>query len=78
MEKIATIYYNKGIDKRKLGCTLSNLTNICLHKSNSAKFYPFTESDKDLLEKLCKDMVGEPAILFTRKAVVDEIHTLKS
>ena len=56
----------------KLGCTLPSLANICLHKSTSAKLYPFTETDKDLLQKLREDMVGGPSIVFTRKAVVDE------
>ena len=56
----------------KLGCTLPNLANFCLHKSTSAKFYPFTESDKDLLQKIREDMVGGPSIVFTRKAVVDK------
>ena len=31
-----------------MGCTLPNLTNICLHKSNHKKFYLFVEADKDL------------------------------
>ena len=56
----------------KLGCTLPNLANICLQKCTSAKFYPFTETDKDLLQKVREDMVGGPSIVFTRKAVVDE------
>ena len=56
----------------KLGCTLPNLANICLRKSTSAKFYPFTETDKDLLQKIREDMIGGPSIVFTRKTVVDE------
>ena len=56
----------------KLGYTLPNLANFCLHKSTSAKFYPFTETDKDLLQNVREDMVGGPSIVFTRKAVVDE------
>ena len=56
----------------KLRCTLPNLANICLHKSTSAKFYPFTETDKDLLQKIREDMVEGPSIVFTRKVVVDE------
>ena len=72
MEKMLAFYHKKGIDMLKLGCTLPNLANICLHKSTSAKFYPFTESDKDLLQKIREDMVGGPSIVFTRKAVVDE------
>ena len=62
----------------KLGCTLPNLVNICLRKSTDAKFYPFTEGDKDLLEKIREDVVGGPSIVFTRKAVVDETFIRKS
>ena len=61
----------KGIDMLKLGCTLPNLPNVCLHKSTSAKFYPFTETDKDLLQKVRKDMAGGPSIVFKRKTLVD-------
>ena len=62
----------------KLGCTLPALANISLHKSTDSKFYAFTESDKDLLEKIREDMVGCPSIVFTRKAVVDETFIRKS
>ena len=62
----------------KLGCTLPNLANIDLHKLTDSKFYPFTESDKDLLEKIREDMVGGPSIVFTRKAVVYETFIRKS
>ena len=57
----------------KLGGILPNPVNICLHKSTDAKLYPFTEGDKDLLEEIREDVVGGPSIVFTRKAVVDEI-----
>ena len=72
MQKMIQFYHNKGIDMLKLGCTLPNLANICLHKSTNYKFYPFCESDKDLCEKIREDMTGGPSIVFTRKAVVDE------
>ena len=72
MQKMVDFYHNKGIGMLKLGCTLPNLANICLHKSTTAKFYHFTESDKDLLEKMRKDMIGGRSIVFTRKAVVHE------
>ena len=52
MQKMIAFYHNKDIDMLKLGCTLPNLANICLHKSTDAKFYPFTEGDKALLEKI--------------------------
>ena len=72
MQKMIDFYHQKGIDMLKLGCTLANLANICLHKSTDSKFHPFTESDKDLLEKIREDKVGGPSVVFTRKAVVDE------
>ena len=72
LQKKIEFYHNKGIDMLKLECTLANLAKICLHKSVDSKFCPFTESDKDLLEKIRKDMVGGPSIVFTREVVVDE------
>ena len=78
MQKMFAFHHKKGIDMLKLGCTLPNLANICLHKSTRAKFYPFTETDKDLLQKIREDMVGGPSIVFTRKAVVDETFIRKS
>ena len=44
----------------------------CLRKSTDAKFYPITEGDKNLLDKIREDFVGRPSIVFTRKAVADE------
>ena len=52
MQKMLAFYHKKGIDLLRLGCTLPNLANICLHKSTNAKLYPFTETDKDLLQKI--------------------------
>ena len=78
MQKMIDFYHNKAIDMLKLGCTLPDLTNICLHKSTDSKFHPYTESDKDLLEKIREVMVGGPSIVFTRKAVVDQTFIFKS
>ena len=77
MQKMIEFYHNKGIDMLKLGCALPNLANICFHKSTGSKYYPFTESDKALLEKIREDMVSVPSIVFTRKAVVDETFIRK-
>ena len=52
MQKMLASYHKKRIDRLKLGYTLPNLANICLHKSTSAKFYLFTETDKDLWQTL--------------------------
>ena len=78
MQKMIEFYHQKEIDMLKLGCTLPNLANICLHKSTDSKFYPSTESDKYLLEKIREDMVGGPSIVCTRKAVFDETLIRKS
>ena len=78
MQKTIVFYHDKSIDMLKLGCTLPNLANICLHKYTHAKFYPFTDGDTDLLEKIREDVVGGPSIVFTRKAVVDETFVRKS
>ena len=72
MQKTLVFYHKNGIDSLKLGCTIPSLANICLHKSTSAKFYPFTETEKDLLQEIRKDMLGGTSIVFRRKAVVDE------
>ena len=71
-KKCLFFYHKKGIDLLKLGCTLPSLANICLHKFTNAKFYPFTETDKNLLQKIREDIIGGPSIVFTRKTVVNE------
>ena len=38
MQKMIAFYHDKDIDMLKLGCTLPNLANICLHKSTDANF----------------------------------------
>ena len=70
IQKMIVFYHDK--DMLKLGWTLPNLANACLHKSTDAKFPPFMKRDKDLSKKVRKDVVGGPSIVFTRKAVVDE------
>ena len=72
MQKKFDFCYKKRFRIIKLRCTLPILATNCLHKSTTANFYPVTESDKDLLEKIREDMVDGPFIVFTRKAVVDE------
>ena len=78
MQKMIEFYHQKEIDMLKFGCILPSLANNCLHKSTHSKFYPFTECEKDLLERIREDMVGGPSIVFTRKAVVDETFIRKS
>ena len=70
-------YQNKDFERLELLCTLPSMANICLHRSTSAKFYPFTESQKDFLWKVCKDMVGGLSIVLTGKTVVDETQLRK-
>ena len=71
MQKVVDFYHNKRVDLLNPGCTLPNLAFICLHRSTTAKFYPFTESYRALLEKRREDMVGGPSIVVTGKTVVD-------
>ena len=78
MHKVIELYHNFGIEMLKLGCTLPNLANICLHKSTDSKFSPFRESDKDFLEEIREDFVDGASVVFTRKAVVDEAFIRKS
>ena len=72
-QKFVDFHHKKRIDWLKLGYTLPNLAIICVHRSTTAKLYPFTESDKEFSAKIRKDMVGGPSIVNTRKTVVDEI-----
>ena len=60
------------------GCTLHNLANICQRKTTDAKTLPFTESNKDLLEKIRLDMMDGPSNVFTHKAVVGKTLIRKS
>ena len=77
MQKMMEFYHNKGIDMLKLGCTILNLANICLHKSANQKNFPFVGSDKDIHDKIREDMTGGLYFVFTRKAVVDQTYTRK-
>ena len=62
MPKKVDFYHEKGIDMPKLGVTLPNLANLCLHKSTSANICPSTES-KDLLEEIRRDIIGGRSIV---------------
>ena len=50
MQKVIAFHDDEHIDMLKLGCTLPTC-NICLHKPTDAKFYHFSEGDKDLMQK---------------------------
>ena len=67
MQKMVDFYHNIGIDVVKLGCNLPNPANICLHQSNTAKFYPFTGNNKDFWRKFVKTwLVDNPLFLHGR------------
>ena len=52
MQKMIAFCHEKNIDMLKLGGTLPNLANTCLHNSTNAKYSPFTEGGNDLFEKI--------------------------
>ena len=78
MQKMIAFYHGKDIYLLKPGFTLRNMANICLDKSSDAKFLPFREGDKDILEKNRENVVGGPSIVFARKAFVDETFIRES
>ena len=78
MKKMMKFYHDQIIDMLKLGCTLPNLANICLHKLTDRKFYPINEAEKDLHEKIRSEMTGGSSIVFTRKAVLDKTFIRRS
>ena len=51
LQKMVEFCQNNGIDRLKVGSTLSNSANICLHSSVSADINPLKESDEDLLSE---------------------------
>ena len=67
------LYHDKDIDMLKLGCTLANLTNLCLHKSTDAKLYPFTEGYKNLLEKIPEYVSGGRLSFLHAKQLLTEL-----
>ena len=45
---------------------------------NKTQIFPFVETDKDLHDKIRKDMTGGPSLVFKRKAVVDQTYIRNS
>ena len=52
MQNTINFHDDIDIDMLKLDCTLLNLAKVFLHKSTDAEFHPFTEVDKNFLEKI--------------------------
>ena len=76
-KKHIAFYHDKDVKISQLSCTLPKLANICLHQSGVAKSYPFTEGDKEILDKTSEDVVGGPFVVLTLKAVIDESFVRK-
>ena len=75
MQIMIEFYRQKEIDLLKMGFTLTKLANICLHKGTDSKFYPFTESDKDLLKKICKIWSVVPPLSLHSKLWLTRLST---
>ena len=63
MKKKIDFHHEKGFDMLILESTWPKLANICLHVSSSEKFFPFTESHKNLLPNVGEDMIEGPSIV---------------
>ena len=72
MQKMIAFQNGKISICLKPGCTIANLANLCLLKYTDTKLNQSMESEKDLLDKMQKDIVGGPLFVFTRKTAVDE------
>ena len=57
LQKTIVFYHDKNIDMLKLGCTLPNLANICLHKFTDAKFYFSQRQIKTYWKKIEKTLL---------------------
>ena len=77
MQMLIEFYIDKGIIVLNLGCTLPNLEEICLHKSNECKFYPFFRVIVTCLKNTVKNDRWS-SVDFTRKTVENETFFRKS
>ena len=59
MQKMIEFYYNKDIDKLKLGCTIPQLANICLHSSAKAIFIHSQKATKTCFQNFVKKKMEE-------------------
>ena len=57
MQKMIAFYHDKDIDMMNFARTLTIFANTYLHKCADAYFHPFTEGDRDLLEKFEKTLL---------------------
>ena len=62
MQKIIEFYHQKEIDMLKLGCTLPNLANICLHKSTDSKNTLLLKTIKTCWRRLVKIWLVVPPL----------------
>ena len=75
--KPITFWHQKNVVMLKLGSTIPNLSNNCLHKPTDTEIYPIAEADKNLKEKNREDVVCGSVVL-TGKAVVGDTFVRKS
>ena len=73
IQKVIEAYHDKRIDVLKLGCKTPILTIICVHKSTDYKMYSLFPSDSELATKVREYMTSDPSIVFTRKAVANNM-----
>ena len=69
---------NKVADILKLGCTLRNFANNCLHENTDANIYFLEKATYDLSQKRLEGSFVDPSIVFICKAVVNETFILET
>ena len=67
MQKIFAFYQDKDIDMLKLGCTLTDMADVCLRKYTDTIFYPFYGSRNDILKYVGEDFVVGPSIVLSTR-----------
>ena len=77
MQKMIEFYYQKETAILKLGRTLPDLANICLHNLTYSEFH-WTRQRLFGDYSSSQDMGGVPSMVFTLKVVADETFIRKS
>ena len=72
LQKLIAFYHDKDIDMLKLGCTLPNFANICLHKSTMQNFIPSQRQTMTYWKKFEKtSLVAHLSFLHAKQLLIE-------